>query len=168
MNGEFGGTMGPKRNSKKSAGPDALQAGSKLAACLSICFFFCICFCACSGTEVRETAYPDGVRKSRTVLLRGSGQSPVRHGVQISWYPDGGRESMESFVNGYRQGYAFRWHPDGKPESVEHFADGIRSGQAKYWDATGALVGCVNESGRDCLGDLAGGDASSQRIAARP
>lgn len=146
----------------------AIFAMGVLAASLSLA--------ACVRTEVRETGYPDGIRKNRAVYLRGSdnapsGGAPVRHGVQLSWYPDGGRESMESFVAGYRQGYSFRWHPDGKPESVEHYADGVRVGQAKYWDAGGALVACIDESGRNCAagsGNREGGGSSSPQLASRP
>lgn len=170
-NGGTGGPMtlkwnskkNPRKNRDKAIKPDLLLAAGLVAACLS---FFSIS--ACSGTEAFETAYPDGGRESRTVHLRGSGEAPVRHGVQLSWYPDGGRKSMENFVNGYRQGYAFRWHPDGAPESVERFSDGVRNGQAKYWDADGALIGCVDESGRDCLKGLAGAEEPSRQFAARP
>lgn len=153
---------------KPTIRPGARFSAGILAAALSLA--------ACVRTEVRETPYADGIRKNRAVYLRGSdktpaGGAPVRHGVQLSWYPDGGRESMESFVAGYRQGYSFRWHPDGRPESVEHYVDGIRVGQAKYWDMNGALVACIDESGRDCAagsGGREGGEPSSPRLASRP
>jgi hypothetical protein len=160
---------GPRHNqgrpmkAKPTIRPGALLAGGVLAASLSLG--------ACVRTEVFEWEYADGVRKTRAVYLSGSGGSPVRHGVQLSWYPDGGRESMESFVSGYRQGYSFRWHPDGSPESVEHYADGVRVGQAKYWDVRGALVACIDESGRDCAGGAGSredGERSSPQLASRP
>lgn len=143
--------------------PGALLAGGILAASLSLA--------ACVETQVSETEYADGVRKTRAVYLSGPGGAPVRHGVQLSWYPDGGRESMESFIAGSRQGYSFRWHPDGNPESVENYADGVRVGQAKYWDVGGALVACIDESGRDCAAGPGGGDdgeTSSPQLASRP
>ena len=112
---------------KPSLRPAALLAGGILAAFSSLASLT-----ACVGTQVSETEYADGVRKTRAVYLSGTGGAldggaPVRHGVQLSWYPDGGRESMESFIAGSRQGYSFRWHPDGSPESVEHYVDGARN-----------------------------------------
>ena len=155
--------QGGPMQAKPTIRPGALLAAGVLAASMSLA--------ACVRTEVRETIYADGVRKNRAVYLRGSGEAPIRHGVQLSWYPDGGRESMESFVSGYRQGYSFRWHPDGRPESVEHYADGVRDGQAKYWDMSGALVACIDESGRDCAGDAGSRESEetpSRQLASRP
>lgn len=139
-------------------GPKAFLAAGVPAALSSLAALglTVLSLAACVRTEVREYGYPDGARKSRTVYLRGTGEAPVRHGVQLGWYPDGGKESMENFVLGNRQGYSFRWHPDGRPESVEHYADGVRDGQAKYWDMSGALVACIDERGRDCAEDAGG------------
>ena len=64
--------------------------------------------------------------------------------------PDGTKESMETYVAGYRQGYAFRWHANGRMKSVEHFTDGRRDGQAKFWDEAGRIIACFAPEGAGC------------------
>ncbi len=123
---------------------------------------------ACSQTQVREEFYPDGARKSQAMFTRKSDNACLRHGVQSTWYPGGERESMESYVNGYREGYAFRWHPNGKLKSLEHFTDGIRDGQAKFWDGEGRLVACFNPDAEDCLRPSAGESEGPSQLASRP
>lgn len=118
-------------------------AGILAAACISA-------FAACSQTQIREERYQDGGRKSQTAYLRMSDDAMLRHGVQMAWYPTGEKESMETYVNGYRQGYSFRWHPNGKMKSIEHFTDGMRDGQAKFWDEAGNITACFTPDAQDC------------------
>jgi hypothetical protein len=141
-------------------------AGILAAACISV-------FAACSQTQIREERYEDGARKSRTAFLRKSDEAMLRHGVQMSWYPSGGKESMETYVNGYRQGYAFRWHPNGRMKSIEHYTDGMRDGQAKFWDEVGNITACFAPDAEDCLRPSdarasAGEHPSSSRFASTP
>lgn len=122
---------------------------------------------ACNRTEIRHETYANGVRKSQAAFLIRDDGSMIRHGVQATWYPDGRKESMKIYVNGYRQGYAFRWHPNGRMKSLESFSDGMREGQAKYWDGDGRLVGCFTSDAADCL-RLSAEPADPSMLAVRP
>lgn len=121
----------------------------------------------CTRTEIRQEAWPDGVHKSQSAVLIRTDNSQVKHGIQAAWYPDGGKESMEIYVNGYRQGYAFRWHPNGRIQALEHFTDGMRDGQAKFWDGEGNLVVCFTADASDCLRPASDAHDLSM-LAARP
>lgn len=120
----------------------------------------------CERIRVRESAYPDGTPKAREGFVIRHGDT-LPHGLRTSWYPDGRRESVEAYVDGYLQGYVLRWHPNGRLRSVEHFTDGERDGRAKYWDEDGRLVGCYDGKARDCLAS-AFPDGEPERMAARP
>jgi hypothetical protein len=128
----------------------------------------CLAAAACSDIQVREDEYADGTPKARSTFERKSDGALLRQGVQISWYPGGGKESMATYVNGYRQGYVFRWHPDGKLKSLEHFTDGMRDGQARFWDGAGNLVACFNEDAGDCRRAAAEERPSASEVASRP
>jgi hypothetical protein len=122
----------------------------------------------CGGPEAREEFYPGGAKKSVAFYLRGPDSVLYRHGVHFTWYPDGARESMETYVRGYREGYALRWYPSGRLNIMEHYAAGRRDGMARYWDETGRLLACSTPEGDDCrppqpgnAGELLTGDIRS-------
>jgi len=120
----------------------------------------------CERIRIREQAYPDGTPRSREGFVIRLGDT-LPHGLRTSWYPDGQRESVEAYVDGYLQGYSLRWHPNGRLRSVEHFSDGERDGQAKYWDEDGSLVGCYDGKARDCLLACSRGP-EPERLVSRP
>ena len=128
----------------------------------------CLGLLACSQTQLREEFYGDGSRRSQTAFVRKPDAALLRHGVQTTWYPGGEKESMETYVNGYRQGYAFRWHPNGRLKALEHYTDGLRDGQAKFWDGEGNLVACFTPDAADCLRPSAVENALPSQLAARP
>lgn len=97
---------------------------------------------ACSKTEISQERYPDGARKSQSAFIRLPHSAAVRHGIQLEWYPSGEKSSLETYVNGYLQGYSLRWHPNGRMKSVEHYTDGVRDGRSKSWDEAGNLIAC--------------------------
>lgn len=127
-----------------------------------------LCLGACRPTEQRREYYPDGRLKSQSSFARGLGDESLRHGLQSAWYPDGAKESLEAYVEGYRQGYSIHWYPNGRLRSVEHFTDGERDGRAKYWDESGALAACYDGAAGDCL--RAGAEAAgyAERVAGKP
>ena len=99
---------------------------------------------ACSRLETIEEHYADGLPKSRSTYMHMSDDALLPNGVQLTWYPDGVKESMTTYVNGYRQGYAFRWHADGRVQSLEHYTNGLRDGHVLHWDDAGNLLACLN------------------------
>ena len=120
----------------------------------------------CERVRVRDQAFPDGTPKSRQGFVIHHGDS-LPHGLRTSWYPNGKRESVEAYVDGYLQGYSLHWYANGRLRSVEHFSDGERDGQAKYWDEAGSLVGCYDSKAGDCL--LATSpNPEPERLVARP
>jgi antitoxin component YwqK of YwqJK toxin-antitoxin module len=102
---------------------------------------------ACSGDFVREERYGDGSLKTRSAFIRKSDGALLRHGVRMAWYPSGEKESMETYINGYRQGYSFRWHRNGKLKSLERYTGGIRDDKADILDEAGALAAIRNPDG---------------------
>ena len=122
---------------------------------------------ACTDAQIREDHYRNGSKKSQSAFVRASDSSLLRHGVQLEWYPSGGKSSLETWVHGYRQGYAIRWHANGRLKSVEHYSDGLRDGQAKSWDEDGNLIACSTPAG-DCPREAADGGDGADRIASRP
>ena len=122
---------------------------------------------ACSRSEFREERYVNGSLKSKDAFMIAADHALIRHGIQLAWYPEGGKESMETYVIGYRQGYSFRWYPNGRMKSVEHFTDGRRDGQAKFWDEAGRITACFTPEGADCTRALAA-EASASRLALTP
>jgi len=115
--------------------------------------FFALAMLMLSGCErvrVRGQDYPDGKPKSREgfVILNGD---TLPHGLKTTWYPNGIRESVESYVDGFLQGYSLHWHPNGRLKAIERYAYGELNGQAKYWDEAGNLIGCSDEKSGDCL-----------------
>lgn len=127
--------------------------------------------CACTHPSLREEHYGDGTIKTKDAFIRTDDDAMIRHGIQLAWYPDGGKESMETYVAGYRQGYSFRWHPNGKLKSLEHFTDGMRDGQAKFWDEAGRIIACFTPEGAECPRPLAGtaeAEAATQLLAFTP
>jgi hypothetical protein len=123
--------------------------------------------CACSETQVREERYLDGARKSRAVFMRKPDDALRRHGVQMTWYPSGERESMETYVDGYQQGYAIRWYPGGAMKSVEHYTDGMKDGKARFWDEDGRMIACYDADGLECTGSASADRDSLSRLASR-
>jgi hypothetical protein len=121
---------------------------------------------ACEPARIRDQSYADGTPKSREgfVILRGD---TLTHGLRTTWYPNGVRASVESYAYGYLQGYSLHWHPNGRLSAVERYAYGDPDGQAKYWDEEGRLIGCSDETARDCL--MASFlDPDPERLAVRP
>ena len=125
-------------------------------------------FSSCTGTQIREERYGDGSRKSQASFARKSDNAYLRHGVQIEWHPSGKKAAMETYVNGYRQGYAFLWHDNGKLKSLVHYTDGIQDGQSKYWDGNGNLVACFSRDAEDCLLPVALENHAPNRLAVKP
>ena len=123
---------------------------------------------ACSKAQIREERYPSGALKSQAAFLRLSGDTEVRHGLRVEWYPSGRKSSLETWVHGYLQGYSMRWHPNGRMESVEHFTDGVRDGQSKVWDEAGNLIACTAHDAGDCRQDLADAQSWQPPKAERP
>jgi antitoxin component YwqK of YwqJK toxin-antitoxin module len=87
--------------------------------------------------------------RTTSQFIGAAGPDAILHGAQISWYPDGKKEAMDIYVNGYQQGYAYRWYPDGILKSVEHFTDGASDGQARHWDESGALADCGRQEAQE-------------------
>ncbi|MBW8890010.1 MAG: hypothetical protein JF616_19820 [Fibrobacteres bacterium] len=120
----------------------------------------------CERVRIREHAYPDGTPKSREGFVIRHGDT-LPQGLRTTWYPNGQRESVEAYVDGYLQGYSLHWNPNGRLRSVERFSDGERDGQAKFWDEDGGLVACYDCKARDCL--LASSrNPEPERLVARP
>lgn len=117
-------------------------------------------FAACTSTQVRDETHRNGALKSREAYLPVQGGSRTKHGVQMTWYPDGGKESMDIYSRGYRQGYSVRWHPNGKLAYLTHYTDGVRDGDARHWDESGRLSACVTPERSDCSGDGERGGAA--------
>lgn len=147
----------------RESGPRPRLAAACAAAALCVA-----ALSACSQTQIREERYQDGIMKSQAVFVRRTGDALIRHGIQMAWYPTGGKESMETFVDGYRQGYAFRWHANGRMKSIEHYTDGMRDGQAKFWDEAGNVVACFTPDAADCMRASAADNAGASRFASRP
>ena len=122
---------------------------------------------ACSPVLERKESYPDGKRKMLASYEVRQGDS-ILHGLRTLWYPDGTKESAETFAHGRRQGYAIRWHTNGRIRSVEHFTDGEPDGQAKYWDDQGLLLACYNAFSGDCLRRADAAAKEADRVATRP
>ncbi len=131
-------------------------------------FLLVSALCACSRIDVREERYADGAIKAESAYLLASGQAPLRHGLQMAWYPDGGKESLEVYVAGYRQGYSLRWHRNGKMKSLEHFTDGNRDGQARFWDEAGRIIAGSAPAGADCALTVTSELPTSCRFAITP
>lgn len=106
-----------------------------------------------TGCRHRETLtenYPDGARKSAQAFLVSDDSAKVRHGIQMTWYPDGTPATMDLYRFGYREGNSFQWYPGGALKAKEHFTRGVRDLDSRFWGKTGELVGCVNPDGGDC------------------
>lgn len=117
--------------------------------------------CGCERVRVRGNAYSNGTPEASEGFVIRQGDT-LRQGLRITWYPDGRRESAESYVDGYLQGYVLHWYPNGRLKSVEHYAQGEGDGQAKFWDADGSLEACYDSHARDCL-LAASGDSDPER-----
>jgi antitoxin component YwqK of YwqJK toxin-antitoxin module len=104
-------------------------------------FAACLAAVSCTKVRIREAWYGNGAVRTTSQFIGEADSAAILHGAQISWYPDGKKEAMDIYVNGYQQGYAYRWYPDGGLKSVEHFTDGASDGQTRRWEESGALAG---------------------------
>lgn len=104
----------------------------------------------CKPLQVNEEIDEEGVKSASSFLHEPDG-SMTRHGLQRTWYPEGGKKTMEIFVHGRLEGYSFHWHPNGQLGALEHYSDGVRNGEARFWDDSGNLTACRTAEGEDCL-----------------
>src|SRR4051812_12808415 len=92
----------------------------------------CLASTGCQKIQVLEERYPTGERLSAQSFLLGKDSVMLRHGLQVTWYPGGRKQALQTFEYGSLQGYAIRWYPSGKVQSIEHYKDGALDKEAKY------------------------------------
>ena len=62
-----------------------------------------------------------------------------RSDAQVSYYGNGQRRSLRTYVDGQPHGDAEEWHPDGTPAARGRYEHGLRAGEWSFWLEGGAL-----------------------------
>lgn len=86
-------------------------------------------------TGVITENYPDGARKSRSILSNG-----LLHGVSEGWYPNGLLQVREHFSQGVSHGLREKWFESGVKKSEATIQAGIVEGTFKRWHENGAIA----------------------------
>lgn len=86
-------------------------------------------------TGIMLEQYPDGARKSRSVLSNG-----VMHGVSEGWFSNGHLQIRENFHQGLSHGLREKWFASGAKMSEATIEAGKMEGVFKRWHEEGALA----------------------------
>ncbi len=78
----------------------------------------------CDRIELKREYYPDGRPSAEQAFLVLPG-GLVPHGLSWTWYPGGGRRSLDIFVRGEREGYSFRWNERDSLVRLDYCSDGM-------------------------------------------
>ncbi len=82
--------------------------------------------------EIRD---PDGV-----LIMRGEKVSGQRHGLWVSYFPDGTLRSKATYVHGLRQGSSTVFHENGAPFYTGLYKNDKFSGDWLFYDPDGTPV----------------------------
>ena len=58
--------------------------------------------------------------------------------AQTSYYGDGSKKNVTSYVDSVKQGRSEQWYPNGTMEWSGEYADGFRAGEWSFWNEDGS------------------------------